>query len=166
MTTVSLAVLVKVSAPLRQFLRVRSIQSIPISAQSVVLVQVFVPLRPSACPNNQGITENKRGCFFWSIPSFSLSWPSAAYIQMGPLVAYILMAMSLLTFSWPCRYLHPDGAMSHATGSPDCRQKCRERGYYHLHRQLNDPLFLHTSPFFSALRVFSSPPKLGGAGVV
>ena len=52
-------------------LRVRSILSIPISAQSVVLVQVYVLLRPSACPNSQGLTENKRGCFIWSIPSLS-----------------------------------------------------------------------------------------------
>ena len=51
MTTASLAVHVKVSALLRQFLRVRSIQSIPISAQSVVLVHLFVLLRQSACPN-------------------------------------------------------------------------------------------------------------------
>ena len=75
MTIVSLAVLVRVSAPLRQFLRVRSILSIPISAQSVVLVQVYVLLRPSACPNYQGLTENRRGCFIWSIPSLSCVYP-------------------------------------------------------------------------------------------
>ena len=62
-TIVSLAVLVRVSAPLRQFLRVRSILSIPISAQSVAHVQVYVLLRLSACPNDQVDKQNKRGCF-------------------------------------------------------------------------------------------------------
>ena len=56
------AISVRVSAPLRQFLRVRSILSIPISAQSVVLVQVYVLLRPSACPNAQGFIGNNEGC--------------------------------------------------------------------------------------------------------
>ena len=50
-TTASLAVHVRASAQLRQFLRVRSILSTLISAQSVVLVQVFVLLRLSAFPN-------------------------------------------------------------------------------------------------------------------
>ena len=34
-------------------------------------------------------------------------------------------------------------SVSHAAGRSQCRQECRERGYYHLHRQLDDPLFLH-----------------------
>ena len=36
-----------------------------------------------------------------------------------------------------------DRAQAHATGRAQCRQKRRERGYYHLHRQLNHPLLLH-----------------------
>jgi len=35
------------------------------------------------------------------------------------------------------------GAETHATRCPECRQECRERGYYHLHRQLNHSLFFH-----------------------
>ena len=35
--------------------------------------------------------------------------------------------------------------MAHATGRCDGRQEGRERGYYHLHRNLNDTL-LHTLP--------------------
>jgi len=31
----------------------------------------------------------------------------------------------------------------HATGSSQCRQECRERSYYNLHRQLNKFLLLH-----------------------
>ena len=61
MTTASLAVHVRVSAPLRQFLRVRSIQSIPISAQSVVLVHLFVLQRLLAFPNHLGHTKPIRG---------------------------------------------------------------------------------------------------------
>ena len=43
-----------------------------------------------------------------------------------------------------------DRAQAHATGRAQCRQKRRERGYYHLHRQLNHPLLLHhfTPNFF------------------
>ena len=55
--------------------------------------------------------------------------------------------------------------MAHATRSPNRRQECCERGYYYLHRQLDDLLFLHTifRFFFGGavvpLRFF------GGAGV-
>ena len=52
-------------------------------------------------------------------------------------------------------------AEAHARGGAQCRQECRERGYYHLHRQLNHSLFLHSSSFFSTIRV-SSPPPTGG----
>ena len=48
-------------------------------------------------------------------------------------------------------HLDPDGALPHATGRSDRRQKCRERGYYHLHRQLNDPLLLHLLNSFLVL---------------
>ena len=65
-TIVSLAVLVRVSAPLRQFLRVRSILSIPISAQSVAHAQVYVLLRPSACPNQ--VDANTAGGALFGTP--------------------------------------------------------------------------------------------------
>ena len=55
-----------------------------------------------------------------------------------------------------------DWPVTHATGRTDRREECCERGYYDLHRQLNHSLFLHNSSFFSAIRVSSSPPKLGG----
>ena len=37
----------------------------------------------------------------------------------------------------------------HATRCAECREECRERGYNHLHRQLNDSLLLvrHSSRF-------------------
>ena len=38
--------------------------------------------------------------------------------------------------------------MTHARGGADGRQECCERGYYHLHRQLDDALLLHGSIFF------------------
>ena len=38
-------------------------------------------------------------------------------------------------------------AVAHAARGRDGRQKCRERGYYYLHRHLNNPL-LHTLMFF------------------
>ena len=37
-----------------------------------------------------------------------------------------------------------DRPVAHARGGADGRQEGRERGYYHLHRQLDDALFLHT----------------------
>ena len=47
---------------------------------------------------------------------------------------------------WPSAVL--ERAATHAAGCSQCRQECRERGYYHLHRQLDDPLLLHGSMFF------------------
>jgi len=38
-----------------------------------------------------------------------------------------------------------DGPVSHATGGCDGRQEGCERGYYHLHRNLNETLLLHHS---------------------
>ena len=38
--------------------------------------------------------------------------------------------------------------MAHTRGGADGREECCERGYYHLHRQLDDPLSLHTLIFF------------------
>ena len=37
-----------------------------------------------------------------------------------------------------------DGAVTHATRSGDGRQEGRERGYCHLHRNLNQSRLLHT----------------------
>ena len=42
---------------------------------------------------------------------------------------------------WPSAIL--ERAATHAAGCSQCRQECRECGYYHLHRQLDDPLLLH-----------------------
>ena len=39
-----------------------------------------------------------------------------------------------------------EGAAAHAACGRYGRQKCRERGYYYLHRNLNNP-FLHTLYF-------------------
>ena len=49
-------------------------------------------------------------------------------------------------------WLIPKRPNSHATGRSNRRQKCCERGYYHLHRQLNHSLLLHT-------RIFVLPRK-------
>ena len=46
-------------------------------------------------------------------------------------------------------------SVAHARGGADGRQEGCERGYYHLHRQLDDLLFLHTIFVFF----------FGGAGV-
>ena len=35
-------------------------------------------------------------------------------------------------------------SVAHARGGADGRQEGCERGYYHLHRQLDDALLLHT----------------------
>ena len=59
--------------------------------------------------------------------------------------------------------LQPNRTVAHATRSPNRRQECRERGYYHLHRQLDDLLFLHTIfRFFSVVRGTASS-EAGGA---
>ena len=50
---------VRVSAPLRQFLRVRSILSIPISALSAVLALAYVPLRLSVWVNQSAVAKRK-----------------------------------------------------------------------------------------------------------
>ena len=52
-----------------------------------------------------------------------------------------------------------DRPVAQARGGADGRQEGRERGYYHLHRQLDDALFLHTIFvfFFRGMRL------LGGA---
>ena len=49
-------------------------------------------------------------------------------------------------------------SMTQATRCADRRQKSRERGYYHLHRQLNNSLLLHNlPPFYCALSICFSP---------
>ena len=35
--------------------------------------------------------------------------------------------------------------VAHARGRSKCRQECCERGYYNLHRQLNQSLVLHSA---------------------
>ena len=45
-----------------------------------------------------------------------------------------------------------DGSEAHAARGRDGRQEGRERGYYHLHRYLNNPL-LHASPPFRLILV-------------
>ena len=50
----------------------------------------------------------------------------------------------------PCdsqRSLERNRSVSHAARGRNRCQKCRERGYYYLHRHLNNPLF-HTSSLF------------------
>ena len=42
-----------------------------------------------------------------------------------------------------------DRPVAQARGGADGRQEGRERGYYHLHRQLDDALLLHTICVFS-----------------
>ena len=49
---------------------------------------------------------------------------------------------------------------SHATGRSQCRQECGERGYYHLHRQLNHTLLLH-KPLAVALLVGCGSQHIG-----
>ena len=41
-----------------------------------------------------------------------------------------------------------DRPVAHARGGADGRQEGRERGYYHLHRQLDDTLLFHGVRFF------------------
>ena len=46
-----------------------------------------------------------------------------------------------------------DRPVAQARGGADGRQEGRERGYYHLHRQLDDTLLFHTIfVFFSVVR--------------
>ena len=55
--------------------------------------------------------------------------------------SYILLLTSYI--------LHIDRSMTHATRGGDCRQEGGERGYYNLHRNLNQTLLCHTlSTFF------------------
>ena len=45
-----------------------------------------------------------------------------------------------------------EGAVAHTTRGRNRRQKCRERSYYHLHRNLYNPL-LHKLRFFFQPRI-------------
>ena len=46
----------------------------------------------------------------------------------------------------------PYRSLTHTTRGTNRRQKCRERGYYHLHRQLDHSLLLHDLISFSFCR--------------
>ena len=46
--------------------------------------------------------------------------------------------------------------VSHAAGRAQCRQKCCESGYYHLHRHLNKTILLHTLLLTSAISLHYS----------
>jgi hypothetical protein len=56
-------------------------------------------------------------------------------------------------------------AVAHATGGAQCRQEGCERGYYHLHRQLNDPLLLHTLISFSSTTNYTNFSNYSVAGI-
>ena len=43
--------------------------------------------------------------------------------------------------------LFSEWSVAHATRRADGREECCERGYYDLHRQLDDPLLLHIRKF-------------------
>ena len=51
-------------------------------------------------------------------------------------------------------------AVAHTRGGADGREECCERGYYHLHRQLNYFLLLHDSMCFSVVRGSGGQPLL------
>ena len=55
-----------------------------------------------------------------------------------------------------------DRPVAQARSGADGRQEGRERGYYHLHRQLDDTLLLHTIFVFSVVRWRGGqpPPRL------
>ena len=57
--------------------------------------------------------------------------------------------------------LEPNRALSHTARCSNRRQECRERSYYHLHRQLNHTLFFHYLPPFCALSIYFSPEVRG-----
>ena len=63
------------------------------------------------------------------------------------------------SFTFHSFTLHLERSSAHARGCAKCRQECCERGYYHLHRQLNDPLFLH---FLSLIHCFNGLIITGG----
>ena len=54
---------------------------------------------------------------------------------------WLMQSESGAITEWPSAVL--ERAATHAAGCSQCRQECRESGYYHLHRQLDDPLLLH-----------------------
>ena len=53
---------------------------------------------------------------------------------------------------------------SHTTRGRNGRQECRERGYYHLHRNLNQSCFFHNCQLSIVLVETSPPPYWGGKG--
>ena len=61
--------------------------------------------------------------------------------------------------------LHRYRPQSHTTGSSDRRQKCRERSYYHLHRQLHNSLLLHTLISFSSTTNYTNFSNYSVAGI-
>ena len=57
------------------------------------------------------------------------------------------VCQSIRSFSATWLRLECDRPLSHATRGRDGRQEGRKRGYYYLHRHLNDPLFHDYSLF-------------------
>ena len=49
----------------------------------------------------------------------------------------------------PSNILHVNRSVTHATRGRDGRQEGRERGYYNLHRNLNETLFHNSSLYYS-----------------
>ena len=59
-----------------------------------------------------------------------------------------------------------DRPVAQARRGADGRQKGRERGYYHLHRQLDDALLLHTIfVFFRGMRLLGGAVARGTASL-
>jgi len=56
-------------------------------------------------------------------------------------------SLTLLSLNRSLHFSKADRPMPHATRGRDGRQECRERGYYHLHRNLNN--LLHSTSIFS-----------------
>ena len=66
------------------------------------------------------------------------SWVLLSHLTQNSQVSDNSLFIRHLTYR-----LETHGSETHATGGRDGRQEGRERGYYHLHRHLNNPMPTH-----------------------
>ena len=92
-----------------------------------------------------------------------MSWPfcdTRSWHLVNNNRADILIMPARFSLSLRPRSLERNRSVSHTTCRCNRRQKCRECGYYHLHRHLNDPLFHGLCALMSLWRWARTPRGL------
>ena len=72
----------------------------------------------------------------------------------SPKAVDILQIVDSVRLCVPINFSERDGAVAHATGSAQCREECCERGYYNLHRQLDESFLFHNLRIYLSKDLF------------